>query len=179
MADDTLIDLDQDNLLFDFSEHVPADIDGFPIDEASLFLNRLAADWGENEAGLGKPLCWSPAKVRRFLNIDGIRDLVWAIKEMENESVERATLRTARSGNPAAQKLWLFNKAAHRGWADRRTVNVNGEIDHNVVVSVREALEQKTRQLVESGSTDGVAALQEAIGLTLDDDVIEAEIIDE
>ena len=177
MADE-LAELDRDDSLFDFTEHVPADLDGFPIDEAVTFLDRLAQDWGENEAGLARPLCWSPAKGRRFLKIDGISELVWAIHEMENESVERATLRTARSGNPAAQKLWLFNRAAHRGWADRRTVSVEGEIDHNVVVSVREALEAQTRQLTESSGTDGVAAPQAAMGLGVDEDSIDAEVVD-
>lgn len=172
---------EEDTVEYDFDQLVPADLDGFPIDEATLFLQRLAEDWGELEAGLARPLGWSPLKVRRFLNVPGVKELVWALHEIDNESVERATKRTAEGGNPAAQKLWLFNKAAHRGWADRRTVRIDAEVDHNVVVSVREALEQQTRFLIEGSNAAGVAALQEAIGLAAYDeyDVIDAEVIDE
>lgn len=170
--------VDQD-MEYEFTELVPADLDGFPIDDALLFLDRLAQGWGENEAGLAKPLGWSPLKIRQFLAVNGVKELIWAIHEMDNESVERATRNTAKAGNPASQKLWLFNKAQHRGWADRKSIRVEGEIDHSVVVSVREALEQQTRELVETQSASGIAALQAAIGLHLDEDVIEAELVDE
>lgn len=173
-----LRDTDTGALTLDVDELIPEDLGGFNFDDATLFLERIAAGWGEHEAGLARPLNWSQLKIRQFCALPGIQDLIFSIKEAENESVERAVLYTARRGNPASQKLWLFNRAPHRGWADRKTVKMEGEVDHNLVVSVKQALDEQTRELVASQDAAGIAALQQSIGLGMDDDIIDAEVID-
>lgn len=151
----------------------------FSEEETITFLEKICEDWGEYEAGLA--MGWSPAKIRRFLANSEHREIIWAIREADNESVERSIKATAKRGNPTAQKLWAYNKMSHRGWADRRSVRVEGEIDHNMVHSVKEALNEQTRALVEQHDVQGIAALQQAIGLGDPDeeDVIDAEVIDD
>ena len=152
----------------------------FSEEETLLFLQRLSDGWGEYEAGLAAPLGWSPARVRRFISDPYWAELIWAIHEADNESVERAIKNTAKRGNPASQKLWAFNKMQHRGWADKKSVKIEGEVDHAVVVAVKQALDEQTRELVEANSIEGIAALQEAIGLgdAPEEDIIDAEVVE-
>lgn len=66
----------------------------------------------------------------------------------------------------------------HRGWADRRNVKIEGTANIEIVASVKEALDDRTRQLVEANGTEGIAALQAAIGLGDAPEEDDDEIVD-
>lgn len=151
--------------------------DGFDQRKVNIFLERIADGWGELLAGLATPVGWSPAQIDQFMKLDGVAELIWAIRESENEAVEKAVRDTALRGNPAAQKLWLYNKAAHRGWADRRQVEVTTQAQHEIVVSVKQALHEQMGELTVAGQDEnGIAALQAA--LRLEDDPDDKDIVD-
>jgi hypothetical protein len=155
--------------------------DGFDQKKVNIYLERIAEGWGELQAGLAHPVGWSPAQIDRFLRLEGVADLIWAIREADNEAVERAVKETALRGNPVAQKLWLYNKAAHRGWVDRRHVEVTTQAQHEIVVSVKQALQEQTRELTTGYDEAGVAALQAALSLEddpEDTDIVDAEILE-
>ena len=156
----------------------PADQQEFDDGEIYTFYDKIAKGYGVWEAGMSTPLGWSRAQIERFVGDKDRADLLFALQERENDSVERAILRTAQGGNPTAQKLWAFNKMQHRGWADRRNVKIEGTANIEIVASVKEALDDRTRQLVEANGTEGIAALQAAIGLGDAPEEDDDEIVD-
>lgn len=145
----------------------------FDEHDSMLFLEQLAEDYGPMEIGLS--MGWSPAMVKRFIDDPERKAIIDMITDAQHESVERAIMQHARNGNSTAMKLYAFNKMGHRGWADRHQVTVTSHSQHEIVLSVREALEARTRQMIEAGGTDGVLALQSAF---LDEDVIDAEVVE-
>lgn len=166
-------------------EDLPPEQREFDAEETLIFLQRLAEGWGEYQAAMAEPLGWSPAMLKRFLSHPERAELIWAIHERDNEEVETAVRRMAVGGNPTAAKLWLLNKAAHRGWADRRTMRIEGTVNTETVLSVKLALEEATRAAIEQAGGDGaaaIAALQASIGLGDDpdgmDDVVDAELVE-
>lgn len=146
-----------------------------------LFFEMLAEDYGPLEIGLS--LGWSPAMVRRFTEHPERKEMIDMIIEAGHESVERAIKHHAIAGSSTAMKLWAYNRMAHRGWADRSEVRINHQGQQELVVTVRQQLEEKTRELMEGGG--GVETLQLLGGLTPDapghdedDDVIDGEIVE-
>lgn len=146
-----------------------------------LFFEMLAEDQGPLEIGLS--LGWSPAMVKRFTDNPERKEIIDMIIEAGHESVERAIKRHAIDGNSTAMKLWAYNRMSHRGWADRSEVRINHQGQQELVVTVRQALEAHTRELMEGGG--GVETLQLLGGLTPDasdhdddDDVIDGEIVE-
>lgn len=143
-----------------------------------LFLEQLAEDYGPMEIGLS--MGWSPAMVKRFVEDPERKALIDMITDAQHESVERAILRHARDGNSTAMKLYAYNKMSHRGWADRSEVRINHQGQQELVVTVRQALEEHTRELMSGNG--GVQALQMLGELTpdsgSDDDVVDAELVD-
>jgi hypothetical protein len=154
---------------------VPED-DEFPLDTQARFFERFAEGYQEWEIGL--ELGWSKAKVERFLNSDDRRDLLWMIAERKWEGVERAMIRSAEAGNVAAGRLVLFNKAKHRGWSDTRHVHVEAQSQREIIVSVRQAIDERIEHAALTRGKDGIAEIQNAF-LDGDMDIIDAEVVGE
>ncbi len=146
----------------------------FDLDEMDSFFTLKAEGYGEMEIGLS--LGWSPAMTKRFISNPERAEILKALEERQHESMERAVHRTGMAGNVQAQKLWLFSKAAHRGWSDVRNVNVDVRSQQEVVVSVREGVMGALRQGVRESGPEAIAALQAMYAD--DDDVIDAEILE-
>lgn len=151
----------------------------FDETDTMMFLEQLAQDYGPMETGLS--MGWSPAMVERFMGDPERKALIDMITDAQHESVERAILKHARDGNSTAMKLYAFNKMGHRGWADRSEVRINHQGQQELVVTVRQALEEHTRELMQGDH--GVATLQNLGQLVAergadDDDVVEGEIVD-
>lgn len=153
----------------------------FDEDDTLRFLEQLAEDYGPMEIGLS--MGWSPAMVNRFMEGDPDRKaLIEMIVTAQHESVERAILQGARTQNSTAMKLWAFNKMTHRGWADRSEVRINHQGQQELVVTVRQALEAHTRELMAGGG--GVETLQALGELTPDapqhdDDIVDGELVED
>lgn len=162
---------------------LPVSFDDFPtdharefdLDEVRQFFDLKAEGYGDVEIGLS--LGWSPAMVRRFVGDPERSEILTALEERRHETMERAVHRAGLQGNVQAMKLWLYSQAQHRGWADNRSVRVDVQSQREIVVSVRQAVHEKTAELVADRGEDGVAALQRAF--MDDDDVVDAEVVGE
>lgn len=152
---------------------VPA-LNGWDEAQVTRFFEEYANHKGPTNIGLS--LGWSPAKIKRFLSIPEFTEILIALGEREIETVEHAVFAAARRGNMVAAKLYLFNRAPHHGWADRRNITIQAHSQQEIVVSVRQALEEQTRISIEAHGADAVRALQ-AMG-DFDDDIIEAELVE-
>lgn len=148
----------------------------FPLEVQSRFFERYAEGYQTWEIGL--ELGWSQAKIERFCNDQDRRDLMWMLDERKNETVERRLYRATESGNVAAIRLWLFNKAKHRGWSDTRHVHVEAQSQREIIVSVRQAIDERINQAALTDGRAGIAAIQNAF-LDSDEDIIEAEVLGE
>lgn len=153
----------------------------FDPGDTITFFERLAEDYGPMEIGLS--MGWSPAMVNRFMADKSRGEIIAMITDAQHESVERAIVLHARAGNSTALKLYAYNKMQHRGWADRSKLEITGRSQHEIVLSVREALDAKLTEAVSVGGAEGIKALQAGY-LTADipvddDDVIDAEVVDE
>ncbi len=159
-------------------ELIPADsAREFDEDETIAFFEKLAEGYGPMMIGLG--LGWSKAQVDRFVKDPERAQIIDMIAEANNESVEHAIMMFAKAGNSTAMKLWAYNKMTHRGWADRREVRQTVTGQAELVVSVREGVQQATRELIEARGEDGVKALQAAyFSDMLDEAIIEAEVVE-
>ena len=155
---------------------VPADPEQeFDEEETLDFMEKVAAGYGPTETGLS--MGWSIAQIERFEKDPERAAIMEMLRDAEYESVERAIMEHAKAGNATAMKLYAFNKMQHRGWADRKEVSVSGQSSMEVVLSVRQALDETMRETVALGGADAIAALQRGM-LDRDDDVVDAEIID-
>lgn len=91
---------------------------------------------------------WTPAKLRRLM---ADPEFVAAINEAETmliESIEEKAAKLALNGNTRMIELILFCKARDRGWQPptQRVHHVSeGQIDVNVVASVRDAIQGALR----------------------------------
>lgn len=146
----------------------------FEPDEVLRFFERLAEGYGPTEIGLS--LGWSDAMIKRFTTDPDRRQLIDLIQEAEFESLERCFKMHAKAGNSTAMKMVAYNLMAHRGWADRRQVHVSGETSMEVVLSVRQALDESMREAITVGGADAVAALQAGM---LDADVVDADVVED
>lgn len=154
-------------------ELILADRD-FSERDSLRFLSDLAEGYGPEMIGLS--LGWLPAKTKRFVEDPARAEIITAIRESLNESVEHAILQHARTGNSTAMKLWAYNRMQHRGWADRREVRTQITSQAELVVSVRHGLQQAMGELVEASGEAAIRQIQEAF---LDDDDIEdGEIVE-
>ena len=160
-------------------DQLPPDLSReFDEGEIITFLEQLAEDDGPMMIGLS--MGWSPAMVNRFMTGDPERTaIIDMITEAGHESVERAINQFAKQGNSTAMKLWAFNKMGHRGWADRSEVRINHQGQQELVVTVRQALEEQARAFLGEGGTDAVKALQQMGGLSVDSTIIDAEVVGE
>ena len=149
----------------------------FDEEETLKFFGLLAEGYGPLTIGLS--MGWSPAMVNRFMKEPSRAEIIAMITESVHESVEHAILQGARTQNSTAMKLYAYNKMGHRGWADRREVRqvVSGSAE--VVVSVREALSEHTRERVALVGEGAIAELQEFLGEFNDADIIEAEVVEQ
>lgn len=145
----------------------------FDIEDQLKFFEELAQDYGPMEIGLS--LGWSDAAVRRFCSEPSRAALIAQIQEAQHESVERGILRAARAGNSTAMKLYAYNKMADRGWADRSKLEITGRSQHEIVLSVKEALNERLAQAAELQGADGIRALQASF---LEPDIPESDIVD-
>lgn len=145
----------------------------FTPEEQVEFFEQIAQDYGPIETGLS--MGWSMAQIDRFMKHPERAAILDMLQEAEYESIERAIKQNARAGNSTAMKLYAFCKMGHRGWADRKEVSITGQSQHEIVISVREGLESKMRELVTGGGSDAVASLQAAM---LDTEVVDAEIVE-
>ncbi len=145
----------------------------FQPDEVLKFFERLADGYGPTEIGLS--LGWSDAMIKRFVSEPSRRELIDLIQEAEFESLERHFKMHAKAGNSTAMKMVAFNLMAHRGWADRREVKMTGETSMEVILSVRQALDETMRESITAGGTDAVAALQ--AGML--DDIVDADVVED
>lgn len=146
----------------------------FDEDETIQFFEKLAEGYGPMMIGLG--MGWSKAQVDRFMRDPERAAIIGMIEEANNESVEHAIMTFAKAGNATAMKLWAFNKMSHRGWADRREVRQTVSGQAEIVVSVREAMNERTKALISENGEAAVLALQQAFHN--DSEIIEAEIIE-
>lgn len=154
----------------------------FDPGDTLTFFERLAEDYGPMEIGLS--MGWSPLMVNRFMSEPSRAQIIEMITDAQHESVERAIILHARGGNATALKLYAYNKMQHRGWADRSKLEITGKSQHEIVLSVREALDAKLTEAVSAGGVEGIKALQAGyltadIPVDDDDDVIDAEVVDE
>lgn len=154
----------------------------FDIDEITYFFERLAEDYGPMEIGLSRG--WSPAMIKRFVTDTDRAALIEMFEEAQHESVERGILQAARGGNATAMKIYAYNKMQHRGWSDRSKLEVTGRSQTEIVLSVREALEEHMSGAVGQGGHTAIAELQAAF-LTpdipvhdVDDDIVEADVVE-
>lgn len=148
----------------------------FQPDEVLKFFERLADGYGPTEIGLS--LGWSDAMIKRFTTDPDRRALIDLIQEAEFESLERAFKTHAKAGNSTAMKMVAYNLMGHRGWQDRRQVHVTGQSQHEIVVSVKAAIEDRLSAVT---GADDIAQLQAAFlepDDFADDDVIDAEIVE-
>ena len=145
----------------------------FPPEEQLEFFEAILEDRGPFETGLS--MGWSPAQIDRFVKHPERAVIMDMLQEAEYESMERAIKQHARAGNSTALKLYAFCKMGHRGWADRKEVSITGQSQHEIVISVREGLESKMREIVTGGGSDAVAQLQAAM---LDNDIVDAVVVD-
>jgi hypothetical protein len=144
----------------------------FPPEEQIYFFERIAEDYGPIETGLS--MGWSEAQIDRFVKNPERAAILDMLQEAEYESMERAIKLHARAGNSTAMKLYAFCKMAHRGWVDRKEVSMVGQSRHEIVLSVRQALDESMRESVELGGAGAIAALQSAaLSNVVDADVIE------
>lgn len=148
----------------------------FQPDEVLKFFERLADGYGPTEIGLS--LGWSDAMIKRFTSDPDRRQLIDLIQEAEFESLERAFKTHAKAGNSTAMKMVAYNLMGHRGWQDRRQVHVTGQQQHEIVVSVKAAIEERLTAVT---GAQGIAELQAAYlqvdEFEDDDGVIDAEVV--
>jgi len=144
----------------------------FPPEEQLQFYEAIAQDYGPIETGLS--MGWSMAQIDRFLKHPERAAIMDMLQEAEFESVERAIKQHARSGNSTAMKLYAFCKMSHRGWVDRKEVSMVGQSRHEIVLSVRQALDESMRESVQLEGSKAIAALQ-AAALS---DVVDAEVVE-
>lgn len=152
---------------------IPED-DEFPLDVQARFFERYAEGYQLWEIAL--ELGWSMAKANRFANNEERKGLMWMLDEREHETVERALRKSAQAGNVAAQRLYLFNKAKHRGWSDTRHVHVEAQSQREIIVSVRQAIDERITNAALTDGREGIAAIQAAF-LDDDTDIVDAEIV--
>lgn len=149
----------------------------FQPDEVMTFFERLAEGYGPTEIGLS--LGWSDAMIRRFTTDPDRKALIDLIREAEFESLERAFKLHAKAGNSTAMKMVAYNLMAHRGWQDRRQVNITGQQQHEIVVSVKAAISDRLDQ-VSRGGAAAIGELQAAyleVDDPADDDIEDAEVV--
>lgn len=142
------------------------------------FLSELAEGYGPDMIGLS--LGWTPAKTKRFVGDPDRVEIIEAIREALNESVEHAILQHARDGNSTAMKLWAYNRMQHRGWADRREVRTQITSQAELVVSVRAGLQQAMGEMVAADGEDAIRRLQATFlpELEAGDDIVDGEIVE-
>jgi hypothetical protein len=145
----------------------------FPPEEQLEFFEAILEDRGPIETGLS--MGWSMAQIDRFLKHPERAAIMDMLQEAEYESMERAIKQGVRQLNSTCIKLYAFCKMGHRGWVDRKEVSVTGQTQHEIVISVREGLESKMRELVTGGGSDAVASLQAAM---LDSEIVDAELVE-
>lgn len=148
----------------------------FQPEEVLTFFERLAEGYGPFEIGLS--LGWSDAMIRRFESDPDRRALMDLIQDAEFDSLERAFKTHAKAGNSTAMKMVAYNLMGHRGWADRRQVQVTGQSQHEIVVSVKAAIEERLTAVT---GADDIAQLQAAFLEPDDfaeDDIEDAEIVE-
>lgn len=149
----------------------------FEPEEVMTFFERLAEGYGPIEIGLS--LGWSDAMIKRFTTDPDRRQLIDMIQEAEYESIERAFKLHAKAGNSTAMKLVAFNLMGHRGWQDRRQVNITGQQQHEIVVSVKAAISDRLSEVGKGGAAS-IGELQAAyleVDDPADDDIVEAEVV--
>lgn len=157
---------------------VPED-DEFPLEVQARWFERFSEGYQEWEIGL--EFGWSMAKINRFTNNEDRASLMWMMRERRLEGHERALEKAADSGNVAALRLVLFNKGKHRGWSDTRHVHVEAQSQREIIVSVRQAIDERITQAALTEGHAGIAAIQAAFldGPDDFDDAIEARVVGE
>jgi hypothetical protein len=148
---------------------VPED-DEFPVEIQARWFQRYAEGYKEWEISL--EMGWSKAKSDRFLNDADRRELMWMLDERQNETVERRLYNATAAGNVAAIRLWLFNKAQHRGWSDTRHLHVEAQSQREIIVSVRQAIDERITQAALTQGREGIAELQSAFLDAIDADIL-------
>lgn len=141
--------------------------------EVERFLEYIRFGYGPLNAGIA--VGWTPADTRRRMKDTEFVSLVSTAREQRTETIEQRVYELAQKSNPSrwAVEMALFCQASDRGWrppTQRLDVNRNTKVEHTVVLSTVEAV----RQLV---AANDIAALQPGMG-TLDDDIVEGEIVD-
>lgn len=118
---------------------------------------------------------WTVAKWKRLLADADFNELVQVAEEYELDGIEMVLKDKAKDGNMDAIKMVLINRRPQR-WADRRQVDVSGEI------RVAEVLVDSTRDGLRAMFEDAeirrsaIAALRPGGVL---DEIEEAEVIDD
>ena len=154
----------------------------FDVEDQIKFFEQLAEDYGPMEIGLS--MGWSPAAVNRFISEPSRAELIDMIVEAQHESVERGILRCARTGNSTAMKLYAYNKMQHRGWADRSKLEITGKSQHEIVLSVSEAIETQMTAAVTARGSEAIAEIQAAYlepdipKHDADTEIVDAEIVE-
>ena len=146
----------------------------FDAEEVNAFFSKAVEGYGPWEIGL--ELGWSPALIKRFLGNPVFAEYMDAIKQGRIDSWERALDRGIREGNQTLIRYGLNTQARDRGYSDTRRVQVDTRAQQEIVISVREGLDEKTRALVEQHGEAGIAALQAAFDE--DDDIVDGEVVE-
>lgn len=147
----------------------------FDPDEVMEFLEKRFDGWGPNEIALS--LNWGSKALHRFITTYG--ELISMIEEATHESVERAVIDAARRGNVPAMALYLKHKARHRGWdPPTNHLKIDARSQHEIVVSVRQALDEQTRQMLSEGDPADQLALLQGLPSFDEDDIVEAELVE-
>jgi hypothetical protein len=155
----------------------------FPPEEQIEFFEAILERRGPIETGLS--MGWSPAQIKRFTENPERAVIMEMLQEVEYETAERAIFNNMLAGNATATKLYAFCKMAHRGWVDRKIVDFHGQSRHEIVVSVREAIDGRITQAVELQGAEGIRALQAGfltadVPVTEDDEgILEAILVED
>jgi hypothetical protein len=145
--------------------------------EVIEFLERIAQGDGPTVTGLA--LGWSPARTKRFMKNPEYAEIIDALQDARHENAERAIYHHMMLGNSTAMRLYAFCQMPHRGWVDRKHVNVVGHERREIVVSVQAALSEKLGEIAHRGD-EAVAAIHSAFlepDIPVDDDIEDAEVI--
>lgn len=117
------------------------------------FVERLAKGWGPTHAGLA--VGYSPRQIRQLCADPEMGEIIDTINDYKNDTAEHSIYRNVIAGNVAAQKMWSVAKMSDRGWVEKKSLIVEGQVNLDVVHSVKEALRESVQ------TEDDIAALHE------------------
>jgi hypothetical protein len=133
--------------------------------EVDDFIDAIADGIPEMHAAL--MVGWSRAKLKRLLRDHEFAERLQVAMDLRDEVIEEVVYRKAKAGDKDLIKYYLNNRRP-RQWADRRQVDVSGEL--SAPINVKVAVVAGLKELLSAERTS-LAELQP--GGILDAEVIE------